>query len=152
MTSIPTVAAELVSAISKFADQPAMSDYARTIAYRRLGQFVSELAGSLAKPQVVGIFGSPGVTMGASCVACVIYGCPFVHLDPAMPQMVLHNIVSELNVRLIVTCEKAAPGQLPGDLSCGDLRNNWAHEVHSGFSGRSLSVVRMARRVYALWP
>ena len=120
MTSIPTVAAELVSAISKFADQPAMSDYARTIAYRRLGQFVSELAGSLAKPQVVGIFGSPGVTMGASCVACVIYGCPFVHLDPAMPQMVLHNIVSELNVRLIVTCEKAAPGQLPGDCETVD--------------------------------
>lgn len=127
MTSSPTVAEELVRAISAFADLPAMSNQDRTISYRKLGQFVSKLGAHLATPQVVGIFGSPGVAMGASCVACVIEGRPFVHLDPAMPQMVLHNIVSELDVSLIVTCEKPAPGQLPGNcetVDANDLLND----------------------------
>lgn len=53
--------------------------------------------------------------MGASAIACVIHGRPFVHLDPAMPQMVLHNILSELEVGLVLLCEPAAPGQLPGN-------------------------------------
>lgn len=115
MTPTQTVAADLVHALSEFADLPAMSDQARTITYDRLGQFAAKLGNHLETPQVVGIFGSPGVAMAASAVACVIHGRPFVHLDPAMPQMVLHNIVSELQVSLIVTCESAAPGQLPGD-------------------------------------
>lgn len=123
MTSPQTVAAELVRAISEFADLPAMSDQDRTITYRRLGQYVSKLGAYLATPQVVGIFGSPGVAMGASAVACVINGRPFVHLDPAMPQMVLHNIVSELDVSLIVTCEKAAPGHLPGNCATVDAND-----------------------------
>lgn len=53
--------------------------------------------------------------MAASAVACVINGRPFVHLDPAMPQMVLHNIISELHVRVVITCQAAASGHLPGD-------------------------------------
>lgn len=115
MTSPQTVATDLVCAISRFSDLPAMSDSAGTITYGRLGQFVSTLCKRLETPQVIGIFGSPGVAMAASAVACVIHGRPFVHLDPAMPQMVLHNIVSELQVSLIITCEAATPGQLPGD-------------------------------------
>ncbi|OAN74020.1 AMP-dependent synthetase [Jannaschia sp. EhC01] len=100
-----------------------MSDQARTVTYQRLGQFVSTLGEYLDARQVVGIFGSPGVAMGASAVACVIHGRPFVHLDPAMPQMVLHNIVSELQVSVIVTCEAAAPGQLPGDCKTVDAND-----------------------------
>lgn len=92
-----------------------MSDHARAVTYDSLGQFAASLRTQLETPQVVGIFGSPGIAMGASAVACVIHGRPFVHLDPAMPQMVLHNIVSELQVSLIITCEAAAAGQLPGD-------------------------------------
>lgn len=115
MTSPHTVASDLVRAISKFSSLPALSDSAGTITYDRLGQFASAVGDHLETQQVVGIFGSPGLAMGASCAACVIYGRPFVHLDPAMPQMVLHNIVSELQVSLIITCEVAAPGQLPGD-------------------------------------
>jgi hypothetical protein len=94
MTSCQTVAAELVFAISKFADLPAMSNQNRAITYRKLGQFVSKLGEHLATPQVVGIFGAPDVAMAASAAACVIHGCPFVHLDLTMPQIVLHNIVS----------------------------------------------------------
>lgn len=94
---------------------PAMSDQDQTISYRRLGQFIADMGDRLAEPQVVGIFGAPGVAMGASAAACVVYGRPFVHLDPAMPQMVLHNIISELQVGVVVTCQPAAPGQLPGE-------------------------------------
>lgn len=115
MTSPQTVAADLVRAIADFDDAPAMSDQGCTLSYRRLGQFVADLGEPLKTPQIVGIFGSPGLAMAASAVACVIRGRPFVHLDPAMPQMVLHNIISELQVSLVVTCEAAAPGHLPGD-------------------------------------
>jgi acyl-coenzyme A synthetase/AMP-(fatty) acid ligase/nucleoside-diphosphate-sugar epimerase/acyl carrier protein len=115
MTSDQTVATDLVSSISEFAELPAMSDQGRTITYGRLGQFVANLREHLEIAQVVGIFGSPGIAMAASAVACVINGRPFVHLDPAMPQMVLHNIISELQVNLVVTCQPASLGHLPGD-------------------------------------
>jgi acyl-coenzyme A synthetase/AMP-(fatty) acid ligase/thioester reductase-like protein/acyl carrier protein len=127
MTSPQTVAANLVSAISEFSDLPAMSDNTGMITYDRLGQFVSSLGSFLKPPQVVGIFGSPGVAMAASAVACVIHGRAFVHLDPAMPQMVLHNIVSELQVNLIMTCEAAAAGQLPSDCETVDANEQLAN-------------------------
>jgi acyl-coenzyme A synthetase/AMP-(fatty) acid ligase/nucleoside-diphosphate-sugar epimerase/acyl carrier protein len=115
-----TVAADLVCAIVDFAETPAISDQDRTITYGRLGQFVASLGAHLVSPQVVGIFGSPGVAMAASAVACVINGRPFVHLDPAMPQMVLHNIISELQVSLVITCQPASPGHLPRDCATLD--------------------------------
>ncbi len=120
MTSPETVGGELVRAISEFADLPAMSDRERVVTYGRLGQFAAELGGRLENSKAVGIFGTPGVSMAASAAACVINGRPFVHLDPALPQMVLHNIVAELQVSLIVICETATPGQLPGDCETVD--------------------------------
>ncbi len=123
MTSSQTVAADLVRAITDFADAPAMSDHSRTITYGRLGQFAQSLGDHLDSAQVVGIFGSAGVAMATSAVACVINGRPFVHLDPAMPQMVLHNIVSELQVSLIMTCEAATAGQLPSDCETVDAND-----------------------------
>ena len=110
-----TVAADIVDAIANFADVPAMSDQNRTMTYGRLGGFIQDLGIHLETPQIVGIFGAPGVAMAASAVACVVRGRPFVHLDPAMPQMVLHNIISELQVSLVVTCQDPAAGHLPGD-------------------------------------
>jgi non-ribosomal peptide synthetase component F len=104
-----------------------MSDNAGMITYDRLGQFVSSLGSFLKPPQVVGIFGSPGVAMAASAVASTIHGRAFVHLDPAMPQMVLHNIVSELQVNLIMTCEAAAAGQLPSDCETVDANEQLAN-------------------------
>jgi len=123
MISSQTVAAELVSALAEFSDAPALSDNTRTVTYRRLGQFVGSLSAHLETPQVVGVFGSPGVVMGASAVACVIHGRPFVHLDPAMPQMVLHNIISELQVSLVILCEPAAPAHIPRDCEVLDARD-----------------------------
>ncbi|WP_138934432.1 AMP-binding protein [Roseovarius arcticus] len=110
-----TVPADLVRAIADHPQRTAMADQDRAITYSRLGQFVADFGRHVDTSQVVGIFGSPGVAMAAGAVACVIHGRPFVHLDPAMPQMVLHNIISELRVTLVVVCQPAAPGHLPGD-------------------------------------
>lgn len=120
MTSSHTVASELVRAIADFPDAPAMSDQTRSITYGRLGQFVTNLDRHLGGPQVLGIFGSPGIAMAASAVACVISGRPFVHLDPAMPQMVLHNIFAELQVSIVVASEPAADGHLPSNCTIID--------------------------------
>ncbi|SMR81484.1 Acyl-CoA synthetase (AMP-forming)/AMP-acid ligase II [Aliiroseovarius halocynthiae] len=115
MTLSRTIAEELVRSIHKFSDRCALSDTQRQISYARLGQYVSDLNLRLHGHQVIGIFGAPGLAMSASAVACVIHGRPFVHLDPAMPQMVLHNILSELKVSLVITCEGLETGQLPRD-------------------------------------
>ncbi|MBF9042916.1 AMP-binding protein [Rhodobacterales bacterium HKCCE4037] len=120
MTSDQTVGSQLVEAIAAFPDLPAMSDGATTVTYRRLGHFAADLGRRMDGHEVIGIFGSPGIAMAASAVACVIQGHPFVHLDPAMPQMVLHNVAAELDVGLIVTCEPAKPGQLPGECQTVD--------------------------------
>ena len=110
-----TVSADLVLAIETFSDHLALADSHRQLSYAQLGHYVSALKDDLDAHEVIGIFGAPGLAMGASAIACVIHGRPFVHLDPAMPQMVLHNILSELDVGLVILCETAAPGQLPGD-------------------------------------
>jgi acyl-coenzyme A synthetase/AMP-(fatty) acid ligase/nucleoside-diphosphate-sugar epimerase/acyl carrier protein len=109
------VATQLVSAISEHQMLLAMTDGQIRLSYGQMGSFVENVAPYLRDVQVVGIFGAPGVAMGASAVACVIHGRPFVHLDPAMPQMVLHNILSELQVSLVMVCQPPAAGQLPGD-------------------------------------
>ncbi|RJE79830.1 AMP-binding protein [Paracoccus sp. JM45] len=109
------VATQLVRAISDHQNLLAMTDEQIRLSYGQLGSFVEQAGPALRDTQVVGIFGAPGVAMGASAVACVIHGRPFVHLDPAMPQMVLHNILSELQVALVMVCQPPAAGQLPGD-------------------------------------
>ena len=122
MSQPQTVADELVRAIAAHRDRGAMADDASRVSYRQLGRFAEHLAPHLQGVQVVGIFGAPGIAMAAGCVACVIHGRPFVHLDPAMPQMVLHNIVSELDVSLVITCHPATPGHLPGECRTLDAR------------------------------
>lgn len=147
MTSPQTVAAELVSAISAFTDLDAMSDNANTVTYGRLGQFVATMGERFETRQIVGIFGSPGIAMAASAVACVIHGRPFVHLDSAMPQMVLHNIVSELQVSLIITCEAAAPGQLPSDCMTVDA-NDLLRAAPAPYGALQAAIVKPADPIY----
>ncbi len=134
-----TVAAELVRAIAEHEGRPAMADEATRLSYGQLGSFVERTTPHLRDAQAVGIFGAPGFAMAASAVACVIHGRPFVHLDPAMPQMVLHNILSELGVTLVITCQPAAPGQLPGD--CHTLE---AGAVLEGVADAPTKVLRAA--------
>ena len=86
-----------------------------TLTYRRLGRFVGILGRCLDVPQTVGIFGSPGIAMAARAATCVIHGRPLAHLDPAMSQIVLHDIVFELPVSLMFTYEDVATSHLPND-------------------------------------
>ncbi len=116
MPDLHSVPSQLVRAIAEHEDRPAMaSGSGQRLTYGQIGSFAERMAPHLRTSGVVGIFGAPGVAMAASAVACVVHGGPFVHLDPAMPQMVLHNIISELGVKLVVTSQPAAVGHLPGD-------------------------------------
>ncbi|AUH34262.1 AMP-binding protein [Paracoccus tegillarcae] len=120
MSQTQTVAADLLFAIRKHEGRPALADDGHELTYGQLGSFAEQFTAHLSQPQVVGIFGAPGIAMAASATACVIHGRPFVHLDPAMPQMVLHNIISELQVTLVIMCQPANAGHLPGDCSTLD--------------------------------
>ncbi|PSK85812.1 acyl-CoA synthetase (AMP-forming)/AMP-acid ligase II [Limimaricola soesokkakensis] len=122
MTLPQTVGAALVRAIAAHASRPAMADEAGGLSYGQLGSFVERSAPYLEDAPAVGIFGAPGLAMAASATACVIHGRPFVHLDPAMPQAVLHNICEELGVTLVLTCQPVAPGHLPRDCEVLDAR------------------------------
>ncbi len=119
MSEQETVPERLAGAISRHADRPAMASDARRLTYCELGAVVERMAPHVAGASAVGVFGAPGVAMAAACTACVIHGVPFVHLDPAMPQMVLHNVVAELGVTTVVICQPAAPGLVPG--SCAQV-------------------------------
>ncbi|MEP4195657.1 MAG: AMP-binding protein [Aliishimia sp.] len=141
MNAIQTVGFSLVHAITQYADEPAMLDQNGTLTYAKVGAVVQDLGPFMDTQQVVGIFGAPGVAMAASAVACVIHGRPFVHLDPAMPQMVLHNIISELQVSLVIICEDAATGHLPGNCKIVDARTvlNSASEMTAPLSAAPVS-------------
>lgn len=115
MVMSKTIANEIVCSVMNFPDRLALADGNRQISYSRLGQYVSQLGPFFESHKVIGVYGVPSLAMAASALACVIYGRPFVHLDPAMPQMVLHNILSELKVSLIITCEAPTVGKLPKD-------------------------------------
>ncbi|WP_169308769.1 AMP-binding protein [Paracoccus gahaiensis] len=108
-----TVPAELVRAFQSHRDAPALCDRDHSLTYGALSDFVRALQDRFADDGAVAIFGTPGTLLAAAGVACVISGRPFVHLDPAMPQAVLTNILAELDIVTIVTCQPPAPGQLP---------------------------------------
>ena len=115
MPNQQTVASQIAEAIAEYEELCAVADEHVRITYGQLGSFIEQLEPAIRETQVVGVFGAPSIAMAASSVACVVHGKPFVHLDPAMPQMVLHNIVSELAVTSIIECQPAASGQLPTD-------------------------------------
>lgn len=109
-----SVSAELVRALRTYRDHTALQDRDHCLSYGALADFVQVLGPLLGGDGAVAIFGAPGTLLAAAAVTCVVSGRPFVHLDPAMPQAVLTNIVDELQVGTIVTCQPPAPGQLPG--------------------------------------
>lgn len=117
------VPARLARAIAEHTGRTAMAsgDGAR-LTYGALGSLVERMAPHLRGVAAVGVLGAPGVPMAAAATACVINGVPFVHLDPAMPPPVLRNVVAELGVSLIATCEEVAPGLLPASCPTLDVR------------------------------
>jgi acyl-coenzyme A synthetase/AMP-(fatty) acid ligase/thioester reductase-like protein/acyl carrier protein len=109
------VPAELVRALLAYHGKSALHDRDHRLSYGDLASFVLVFQSQLTGDGPVAIYGTPSTLLAAAAVACVISGRPFVHLDPAMPQTVLTNIIAELEVGIIVTCQPARPGLLPDD-------------------------------------
>lgn len=108
-----SIPAELAGAISNFAPHVALRDRAHRFTYDELGGIVAACRDRLDGHRAVAVYGAPSALFAALAVACVIDGRPFVHLDPAMPDAVLANIVAELDISLILTAQPPKLAQLP---------------------------------------
>lgn len=110
-----SIADEIAEALTKFTGLTALSDRQCRLTYGELAAFIAAIRPELQGQKAVAVYGVPGTLFGAAVTACVVDGRPFVHLDPAMPETVLANIVAELGISLILTAQPPKPGQLPGD-------------------------------------
>jgi len=108
-----SIADEIATALTRFADLTALRDRRQSMTYAELGGFIAAARPTLAEQKAVAVYGVPGTLFGAAVTACVVDGRPFVHLDPAMPKAVLENIVAELGISLILTSQPPRPDQLP---------------------------------------
>ncbi|WP_405401284.1 AMP-binding protein [Paracoccus sp. Ld10] len=91
----------------------ALDDRDHQLSYGQLASFVLAFQSRLDVEGPIALFGTPSTLLAAAAVSCVISGRPFVHLDPAMPQAVLGNIVDELQIGTIVTCQPGGLEKLP---------------------------------------
>lgn len=114
-----SIASDLIHATQIHSSLIAFSDQDLTITYGELHGFAAWLQPRLASRKPVAVYGRPCAVFGAAAAASVTLGRPFVHLDPAMPPAVLHNIVFELGVEQVILCQPPAAGHdLPG---CGRI-------------------------------
>ncbi len=111
--STETIPAEIAAALEAHRDNVALRGPNHSLTYADLAGFVTACRPIMATGRPVAVYGTPSALFGAACTACVVNGCPFVHLDPAMPNSVLANIVAELEIDVILTCQSPKPGQLP---------------------------------------
>ena len=133
-----TVPAQIARALHDHADRIAITDADLTLTYGQLADCIQRLAPEL--PQgAVAVFGKPSALFGAAVTACVVAGRPFVHLDPAMPDEVLRNILSELAIDVVFLTEPARPGQIPGQCRLVDVV-----QVIAGFADAPSAPVRAA--------
>ena len=110
-----SIADELAAALPRHADRIALRDRRLSLSYAQLAGFVAATQAVLAGQKAVAVYGVPGALFGAAVIACVIDGRPFVHLDPAMPNAVVGNILAELDIGLILTAQPPKPDQLPAN-------------------------------------
>lgn len=108
-----TIPAEIAAALSAHADQIALRGPDHSLTYAELAGFIAASADTFTGQQAIAIYGTPSALFGAAATASVVLGCPFVHLDPAMPDSVLANIMAELDIDVILTCQPTRDGQLP---------------------------------------
>ena len=111
---------QLTDAIARFTDRTAMRDDRMALSYTELGGIVAQCQQQMQGHGAIGVFGAPSALFGALATACVIAGKPFVHLDPAMPDPVLLNVIEELDVSLILIAQPPRNGQLPDHISTVD--------------------------------
>ena len=114
------VPAQIAQALCDHADQIAFIDDATTLRYGQLADFIARLQTHMPTARPVAVFGRPSAVFGAAATACVVLGRPFVHLDPAMPNDVLRNIIDELDIDVVFLAEPAGTDQLPNKCTCVD--------------------------------
>lgn len=113
LTNFSAIPSQIARALTDHSDQPAMADSHATLRYGQLAVVIDRLQPLLPRHAPVAVFGKPSLAFGAAVTACVVSGCPFVHLDPAMPLDVLSNILEELAIETVFLCQPPADGQLP---------------------------------------
>lgn len=120
-----SIASDLIHATQIHSSLIAFSDQDLTITYGELHGFAAWLQPRLESRKPVAVYGRPCAVFGAAA-ASVMLGRPFVHLDPAMPPAVLHNIVLELGVEPVSilcapdACAGSHGGLMPPVLSRDD--------------------------------
>lgn len=121
LASFPDVPSQIARALQDHADRPALADKTTALRYGQLADFISRLQPLMPSDAPVAVFGKPSLVFGAAVTACIVLGRPFVHLDPAMPNDVLRNILDELAIDTVFLAEAPAAGQLPQDCTDIDL-------------------------------
>ncbi len=108
-----TVPAQLAQALATHRDLAAFTDDDLSLTYGQLACCIERLQPHLPAQGPIAVFGKPSTSFAAATTACVVLGRPFVHLDPAMPNDVLANILSELGINTVFACQAPKDGQLP---------------------------------------
>lgn len=121
LTILKDVPAQIARALQDHREQIALADRATTLRYGQLADFISRLQAFMPADAPVAVFGKPSAVFGAAVTGCVVSGRPFVHLDPAMPNEVLGNILDELAIDVVLLAEPPAVGQLPATCTCVDV-------------------------------
>lgn len=132
------VPAQIALALQDHADRIAIKDADLTLTYGQLADCIARLGENLPRGEVA-VFGKPTALFGAAVMACVVLGRPFVHLDPAMPDEVLRNILSELDIDVVLLSEAARPGQIPDHCRHVDVA-----QVIAGFADAPAAPVQAA--------
>lgn len=117
-----TVPAQLARALIAYSDNAAFTDADLSLTYGQLASCIERLQAHLPAQGPVAVFGKPATMFAAATTACVVLGRPFVHLDPAMPDDVLANILSELAIDIVFACQTPKDGQLPQGCTLVDIK------------------------------
>ncbi len=112
-----TIPMQIAQAMINHSDAVALSDTLHRLTYGQLASCINRLQSVLPNSGTVAVFGAPSTVFGAATTACVVLGRPFVHLDPAMPESVLANIVAALEIDTVFLCQSPKAGQLPDSCS-----------------------------------
>ena len=130
MIDIPngTVPAQIALALQDHAERVAIKDADLTLTYGQLADCIAKIGQTVPRGELA-VFGKPSALFGVAVTACVVLGRPFVHLDPAMPNDVLRNILSELDIDVVLMAEAAKPGQIPDHCRIVDVA-----QVIAGFA------------------
>lgn len=111
--NIDTVPAQLAGALATHHTLGAFVDADLALTYGELACCIERLQAYLPAHGAVAVFGKPSTSFAAATTACIVLGRAFVHLDPAMPNDVLANILSELHIDTVFVCQTPKNGQLP---------------------------------------